>query len=120
MPATGRAPRGAEYQAFPGRRDEPVGGDHDRAVMQRRLGVEDRLQHLGGDLAVDAHAGGGVILQSDVALEGDQSAGLLGAQTLGGADRLRDRLAVETRVVTRERTADVPDAAELVQRSAQL
>jgi len=46
--------------------------------------------------------------------------GLLGAQALGGADGLRDGLAVEASVVTRERAADVPEAAQLVERPAQL
>src|SRR5260370_16947935 len=67
--------------------------------MQRRVGIEDRLQHLGGDLAVDADAGRGVVLQPDLALECDQRARPLRAQALGGADRLRDGLAVEAGVV---------------------
>src|SRR5207245_2219787 len=76
--------------------------------------------HLGGDLAVDAHAGRRIVLQADVALEGDKGPGPLHAQALRGADRLRDRLVVLARAEAREGPSDVADAAELVERSAQL
>src|SRR6202521_6217513 len=95
--------------AFLGQRQKAARGDdlvaphNDRAVVQRRVGVENRLQDLGGDLSVDADARRGIVLQADLALERDKGSSLLRAKAFGGADRLRDGLAVEPRVVARER-----------------
>src|SRR5579864_5907980 len=103
-----------------GQRQKASGGDdavaaHDhRTVVQWRVGIEDRLQHLRGDVAVDPDSGGGVILETDLTLKRDEGTRVLGAQSLGGPDRLRNRLAVQAGVVVRERTAEVADAADLV------
>src|SRR6267378_992764 len=86
--------------AFLRQREQTPGGEdlvapyNHRAVVQRRVRVEDRLQELGRDLAIDADPGGRVVLETNIALEGDQRAGTPGAQPLGRPDRLRDGLAV--------------------------
>jgi hypothetical protein len=72
------------------------------------------LQELGRHLAVDADAGGGVVLQPDVALEDDERARLARAQPLGGPDRLRHAAVEGLRVGRGELQVQVAETAELV------
>src|SRR5207245_8953300 len=96
---------------FLGKREQAAGGKYpvaahdDRPVMKRRVGIEDRLQDLGRDLAIDADACRRIVLDADVALEGDESARPLGAQPLRRSDRLGAGLAVLRSAEPRDRTA---------------
>src|SRR5207302_6270857 len=77
-------------------------------------------QELSRDIAVDADAGGGIVLEPDVTLECDERPGVLRAQPLCGPDRLRNRLAVLGRAECRQRATDMTQAAELIDRSPEL
>src|SRR5262245_45480407 len=113
-----RALFGQGQQASGG--DDSVSTHYDRAVVQRRVGIEDGLEHLGRDLAVDSNPRGRVVLDPHLTLEGDKRTRVLHAQSLGGSDRLGNRLVVLAGVESRQRAPDVTDAPQLVESASQL
>ncbi len=88
--------------------------------MQGRVRVEDALQDLGRQLAVDAHAGCRVVLQPHLTLERDQRSDPALREPLDGADRFQDRAVEELGVEAREGTPEVAQPAHLVEGAAQL
>jgi hypothetical protein len=93
--------------------------DDHRAVVQRRLGREDRAQQVGREIAVDHHAGLRDLLEARLALDHDQGAVVFAAEPerrpsdLGG-DHLRRA------VLGRDEPAQRADAADAIQRPPQL
>ncbi len=124
--ADGRAmprPELAAHTRVDGQRQEAGGrGDavlleDDRAVVQRRAGLEDRHQQVVGQLRVERDAALDVVAQADLTLDRDDRARLLRRQHRGRDDDFLDRLvgrflaveiAEERRLAeVRQRAADV-------------
>ena len=74
-------------------RDDRLVSDHDRAVVERAAGHEDRRQQVGGEVAVDHDAGLGDLLETRFALDHDERAvALRGQDGRGTRDFARDAL----------------------------
>ena len=108
-----------QRQERPGRDDPLVADDH-RAVVERRLRGEDRAQQVGRHVAVDHHAGLGHLLEPGLALEHDEGA-LADRRQLGrrAGDLGRD-VDGGPRIGRRQEPAERPDAADPLERAAQL
>ena len=103
----------------PAARIDLVADDH-RAVVERRLGREDRPEQVGRDVGVDHHAGLGDLLEAGVALEHDQRAVAVGREQRGGVGDLVGDVLDGALLGRREEPVERPDPADPLERPAQL
>ena len=93
-PRLERAPQavGGRQGQQAGRRDDPVALDDDGAVVEGRVGEEDRDQQVLGQDGVDLGAAVGVGRERDLLLDGDQGPDLLLGQVIDGLEEVVDLL----------------------------
>ncbi len=98
------------------RADDRVAADDDRAIMQRRVGSEDRGEQVGRDLRLHHRPGVHVLVEGNLSLDGDDRADAFAAETL---DRLGDAVA-DFRFLHSPEHARESRPAELRERGANL
>ena len=96
------------------RRGNAILLDDDRAVVQRRAGLEDRHQQVVGQRRVDRNAALDVVAQPDLPLDGDDGARPLRREHGRGHDQLLDRFVgrlLPVEVAEERRLAEVRERA---------
>ena len=108
-----------QRQDTAGRRDAAI-PDHDRAVMQRRLGIENILEQLRRHVRIDDGAAAHLLIERHAALKNDERTGLGRRQLRAGGNGLRNDIVHAQRLERLCAKARERLAAHALEQAAQL